>query len=327
MTHHERRVVVWRVTQDCNLDCQFCSYSRSLDRLRQNADPVRVERFGRLLGAHSKRTGRKTLVSWIGGEPLLWLPLLDTARKFVREFGLEVSITTNGTPLRSRSIVERIVDDFSEIVISIDGFSDVNDWARRRPGLFEELKQNICSLADLKAARGKAVTLKVNTILMRNNIEHFEALCGLLLSWGVEELTFNQLGGYDRPEFFPDNRLLPSQVSSFMKAIPLWKKAFAERGLLIHGNSAYMHRFECSSRDQKISIDDCEPGSWFWFVNENGLISPCSYTSYEYAIEIDSIRSPEDIDAVEASFRQKRSESRSRFCNDCHCTQLFDKFS
>ena len=245
----------------------------------------------------------------------------------MRDFCLEVSLTTNGTPLRSKKVAERIVDDFSEIVISVDGFSDVNDWARRKAGLLEELKQNICTLADLKVARGKALRLKVNTILMRSNIERFEEFCELLLTWGVEELTFNQLGGYDRPEFFPGNRLLPSQVSSFMKAIPRWRESFAERGLRIHGDGAYMHRFECSSRDQRISIDDCEPGSWFWFINENGFISPCSYTSYEYAIEIDSLRFPEDIDAVEASFRQKRSESRSRFCDDCHCTQLFDKFA
>ena len=327
MMHRERRVIVWRVTQDCNLNCQFCSYSQSLNRIRQNADPARVERFGGLLGAYSQLSGRKNLVSWIGGEPLLWPPQLDIARRFVREFGLDVSTTTNGMSLRSRKVAKRIVDDFSEIVISIDGLGDVNDWARQKPGLFEELRRNVGTLADLKAARGKALTLKVNTILMRNNIEHFEAFCELLLGWGVEELTFNQLGGYDRPEFFSDNRLLPSQVSRFIDALPGWKRRFEERGLTIHGSDAYLHRFQCSSLDQEIPVDDCAPGAWFWFVNENGLISPCSYTSYEYAVDIDSIRSPDDIDGVEALFRGMRSEKHSRFCGDCHCTQLFDKFS
>ncbi len=322
-----RRVIVWRVTQDCNLDCQFCSYSQSLNRIRHNADPAKVERFGALLGEYSKQTGRNTLVSWIGGEPLLWPALWDVSRRFVHEFGLDVSTTTNGVPLRSRRVAERIVDDFTEIVISIDGFGDENDRVRQKPGLFEELKRNISTLVELKASRGSALTVKVNTILMRKNIEHFEAFCEVLLSWGVEELTFNQLGGYDRPEFFPANRLLSSQVSNFINALSGWKTQFAEKGLLIHGSDAYLHRLQCSSRDEKIPVEDCAPGSWFWFVNENGLISPCSYTSYEYAVDIDSIRSRDEIDAVEATFRQMQSENKSRFCGDCHCTQLFDKFS
>lgn len=323
----ERRVIVWRVTQECNLGCGFCSYSNRLVRLRSDAEPGRVGRFGNVLGKYAKQTGRRILVSWIGGEPLLWPALFDVSTTFVREYGLDVSMTTNGLLLRSRRNVERVVDDFAEIVISLDGMAHFNDRVRQRPGLFESVKKSICDLVDLRISKAKPLVVKVNTILMRDNIEQFEKLCEQLQSWGVQELTFNQLGGYDRPEFFPANRLQTSQVHAFTQSLDGWKASFAKKGLIIRGSSDYLHRFDCSSRDRKIPVEDCAPGAWFWFINEKGGISPCSYTSYEYAVDIDSIGQPDRIDRIESDFRSMRAERRSRFCEDCHCTQQYAKFS
>lgn len=322
-----KRVVLWRVTQQCNLGCHFCSYSNEVERVRGVANPPQVERFGKLLGDYSEQRGREVLVSWIGGEPFLWPSLLDISSKFVNDFGLEISCTTNGLPLRSPAIRKQVLEGFSELVVSVDGLGAATDLPRQKPGLFEELKRNLCELTSLKEAQGRNLRLKVNTILMRHNIDHFERFCEEMMSWGVQELTFNQLGGYDRPEFFPANRLLPEQVRRFADSLPEWRTCFARRGLLIHGSDAYLHRFICSSLEQKISIADCSPGAWFWFVNESGLISPCSYTSYEYAVDIDLLSTIGDLDCVELKFRAERESARSRFCDDCHCTQVHDKFS
>lgn len=321
-----RRVIVWRVTQACNLGCRFCSYSNELDRVRGAADPFQVRRFGEILGDYARQRGHTVLVSWIGGEPFLWPTLLDMSHTFANDFGLEISCTTNGLPLRSRLVRERVVEDFSELVVSVDGLGAATDLPRQKPGLFEALRSNLGELRNLKEAKGRNLLLKANTILMRYNIDSFERFCEEMLSWGVQELTFNQLGGYDRPEFFPDNRLLPEQVRRFAESLPEWRKSFASRGLLIHGSDAYLHRFISSSLDQTIPIDDCAPGSWFWFINEGQLISPCSYTSYEYAVALGSLSTVSDLDSVEQKFRSARSSARSRFCDDCHCTQIHDKF-
>ena len=321
------RVFVWRVIQDCNLRCRFCSYANDVERQRSTASADDVARFGALLGRYQQETERPVLVSWIGGEPFLWPPLLDLSQRFVHEFGLAVSATTNGLPLRAKAIRKRIVDDFAELVISVDGIGEANDGPRQRPGLYAQLERDVGLLAEARAARGKPLTLKVNTILMRHNIEQFESFCNAMLDWGIQELTFNQLGGYDRPEFFPDNRLLPEQAEAFRRALPEWQRHFAQRGLVIHGGDSYLRRFLASTRDEKIAIDDCAPGAWFWFINENGLASPCSYTSYQYAVPLAAIDSVAAIDDTETRFRELRCHTRSPFCDDCHCTQLHDKFT
>lgn len=74
-------------------------------------------------------------------------------------------------------------------------------------------------------------------------------------------------------------------------------------------------------------MEDCGPGAWFWFVNESGLLSPCSYTSYQYALLLSSIQTVADVSAVEARLRAMREARRSPACADCHCTLVWDKFT
>ncbi len=115
-------VLVWRITEVCDLACPFCAYSRDLRRPRAAANPDDVLRFGALLGEYARAYRRNILVSWLGGEPLLWKPLLDLSHTFKHAFGLRVSVTTNGTALDSepvrRRIVEAIVMDGHAILIT-----------------------------------------------------------------------------------------------------------------------------------------------------------------------------------------------------------------
>lgn len=320
------RIIVWRVTQNCNMKCLFCSYSCEVSRLRQEANPEDAVRLIHILGEYKRRTGGSVLTSWIGGEPFLYEHVFDFSRLLDGEYGIKSSATTNGLCLGDKKIRDCIVNHFSEIVFSLDSFAQCNDRVRQHGGHFETVCENIEKLnREINAVKSDAV-IKVNTILMRENIGAFEEFCGFLNGVGVRELTFNQLGGYDRPEFFGDNRLLPEQVKKFTEELPLIKERFAKQGLLIHGSAEYLKRFAASAEDKCISVDDCNPGKWFWFINENGFISPCSYTSYEYKLHINDIKTADDIAGAEEVFRGMRRENRSKWCDNCHCTQVYDKF-
>jgi hypothetical protein len=63
----------------------------------------------------------------------------------------------------------------------------------------------------------------VNTVLMRGNVEAFGGFCEAMADWGFHELTFNALGGNERPEFFAANHLLPQQVRRFAAELPACK--------------------------------------------------------------------------------------------------------
>jgi MoaA/NifB/PqqE/SkfB family radical SAM enzyme len=222
---------------------------------------------------------------------------------------------------------KNVLEHFSEIVFSLDGFEKCHDRIRQRKGAFAKTSRAISQLSAQKAITGKPLSVQVNTILLRENIDEFRQFCEYLVSLGVNSLTFNQLGGFDRPEFYGDNRLLPEQVEQFSQNLPQIKREYADRGLTIYGGALYLERLRSSSQNQKIPVAECWPGKWFWFINENGFISPCSYTTYEYRLPTKTIQTINDIDHAEHVFRDMRKNRCSHWCGDCHCTQNHDKFS
>jgi MoaA/NifB/PqqE/SkfB family radical SAM enzyme len=320
-------LVLWRVFEHCDLACQFCGYSKSLRRPRAVADPRRVLAFGKILGEFARTRGRSVMVSWLGGEPLLWPVLPALSGEFRRAFGVGVGITTNGGPLASRSVRASLVEDYSHVTVSVDGVGGFHDARRNSPGLFDRIRRSVRALrAEADAARS-AVTLRVNTILMRGNVAEFALLCREVASWGVTELTFNQLGGNDRPEFYPDNRLLPEQVDRFAAGLPEIRANMGRIGLTIHGNDRYLQRIASSANGQAIPVSECGPGRSFLFIDERGRISPCSFTSSRYGVPIEEIAGPEDLARLPETFSRLRRGARDAACEDCHSTQVFDKFA
>src|SRR5258706_15484690 len=103
-----RLVVVWRITEACDLDCWFCEYARRHERARASARVDNVLAFGASLGRYAASAGREVLVSWLGGEPLLWPPLQRVDRVLHDEFGLQLGLTTNGTHLNALGMCEHL---------------------------------------------------------------------------------------------------------------------------------------------------------------------------------------------------------------------------
>jgi MoaA/NifB/PqqE/SkfB family radical SAM enzyme len=309
------------------MSCGFCSYSKDVQRKRDTAIVGEVEKFIAVLGKYKDETAREVLVSWIGGEPFLWKHLIPFSKMLHEEFNIKVSATTNGLPLSDPKIRASVIEYFSEIVFSLDGLPEFNDRVRDYKWHFDSVAENICRLKQEMKGTGSKLVIKVNTILMRGNIACFESFCEKLFELGVTELTFNQLGGFDRPEFYPENRLKADQVKNFADTFQNVQKRYRERGFIIHGSDEYLHRILESAENKKHPINECHPGKWFLFINENGFISPCSFTSYEYKFHMNDIKCTQDFDSVEKHFKESRQRARSPWCDDCHCTQVYHKFA
>lgn len=320
-------VVVWRVTEVCDLACRFCAYSRELHRSRATANPSDVLRFGALLGDYAATYSRDVLVSWLGGEPLRWPRLLDISRAFKREFNLRVSVTTNGAALSLASVRQRVVEDFDELTVSIDGIGAVHDELRNAPGLYDQLRASLTGLRGLKAALGRGPRLRVNTVLMRDNVHAFEDLCRAVAEWGVEELTFNALGGRERPEFYPEHSLRPEDVDWLCDALPGIRERATRLGLTLLSSQQYLHRLASAAHGAAIPVYDCQPGQRFLFVDEGGHIAPCSFTVRGYGVHLSEIRTVEDLRRLPVRLAGRKRAGMLAPCYDCPSTQVFGKFA
>jgi MoaA/NifB/PqqE/SkfB family radical SAM enzyme len=316
-------IVVWRVTEHCNLSCNFCRYDREQRFARKSADPALVLALGERIARHSRATGRAVHVSFLGGEPFAWPPLLEVARVFRRSFDLSVGITTNGTALSSAEVRSRVVDDLDQLTVSIDGLAPRFDALRGWRGGHATLSASLAAITELKRQRGRGPLLRVNTVLMRETFDDFLPSCRQLAALGVEEVTFNQLGGRDRPELFPTRRLTADHVARLRNELPAWRRELATLGLALRGGERYLARLAASAEGLALPGTGCDPGATFWFVDEDGRAAPCSFTTDAYGVPLETL----DLGQVSGQLGALRRRAPHAACADCPSTHVFSKFS
>jgi MoaA/NifB/PqqE/SkfB family radical SAM enzyme len=320
-------IVVWRVTEHCNLSCGFCAYDRRLERSRSTANIAYIKRLGAVLARHQAVSGDPILVSWLGGEPLLWAPLAELTRHFTTDLNLAVSTTTNGTTLHLPTVRDHLLSHYRELTISVDALNEKHDALRGSPGLFARVRAGVQALAHERNARGAALKLRANVVLMRNTVDEFPALCRELSTWGIQEISFNNLGGRDRPEFFAEERLLPAQAADLRRRVPTVRRELAAHDVTLLGGEAYLNRIVSSSQGERLQVKDCGPGQTFLFIDELGRVSPCSFTSEEYGVKLDElVEEGRGVAELGAHFRKRRQHACATACDDCPSTHVFTKF-
>ena len=317
-------IVLWRTTTRCNYACGFCAYDRRLGGPRSDVKQAEAVRFGTLLADWSRARGERVLLSWLGGEPLLWRPVWTVSAQLAGA-GLAISATTNGSTLHHDAVRAAAIATFAELTVSVDAPAPIHDRLRGRSGAWDRVRDGIRALA---AARGNAtIRLRANVVLMRETIGHFADLCAALADWGVDEITFNQLGGRDRPAFFPAQRLRPVDIAALAAVLPALRRKLAARGVRLCGDARYLERLRASASGEALAVEDCLPGRGFLFVDEQGMASPCSFSGDAYGIPIASLRTVADLDALPARFAAARASRRLASCDDCPSTQTFAKFA
>jgi MoaA/NifB/PqqE/SkfB family radical SAM enzyme len=319
-------IVLWRVSERCNLGCGFCAYDRRRPGPRHEIDAATVERLGRLFGEYRQATGQRVLWSWLGGEPLLWPPLWQLSRMLHDEAGLAISATTNGSTLQQAAVRRRLLQHFAELTVSIDGPADFHDAMRGWPGGWQRLRESILALVAERDDGGAPLKLRVNTVLMRQNVASFAELCETLAGWGVEEISFNPLGGRDRPEFFPAHRLRPQDVAELGELLPCLRQRLLRHGTRLAGSAHYLQRIEANAHDRAVAVGDCAPGEDFLFIDERGRIAPCSFSVDDYGLHVDELRTIDDLQALSPHWRVARRQHAAPVCADCRANHVFAKF-
>lgn len=293
-------VVLWRVTERCDLACPFCASDRTLPGPRRDADGDGVLALARRLHLW----GPGALLCWHGGEPLLWEPLLDVSRALAR-LGFSLSATTNGTRLGSERVRRGIVESFTSLTVSVDGVGPLHDRIRSWPGGYASLAANVPRLVEEARQAQRPLVLRANVVLLRDTVEGFGDLCRELATWGIREVTFNALGGRERPEYHTDHHLLPPQVEALARHLPALRRDLAPRGLRILGGERYLERLRATAEGRSLPVQTCEVARRFLTVDVEGRLAPCAFVPAGWLIP----------------------QLERPGCEDCPSTQMFDKFS
>lgn len=177
----KKPVVVWNMTQRCNLRCIHC-YAHATEKTA--ADEMSTE-AGKALIDDLAGFGSPVLL-FSGGEPLIRPDLPELAEYAVQK-GMRAVISTNGTLITPQMARTLKAIGLSYVGISLDGMEPVHDRFRGVPGAFRKALEGIrnCQQAGIKV--GLRFTIN------RHNAEEIPAVFDLLEEMDIPRACFYHL--------------------------------------------------------------------------------------------------------------------------------------
>jgi radical SAM protein len=154
-------LVIWEVTQACDLACVHC---RASARSERNPGELTTEQGYRLLD--EIRSFGEPLMVFTGGDPLKRPDLFDLIRYSVK-IGLRTNVTPSATPLLTAEAIEGFkAAGISRMAISLDGpDAQSHDDFRGIPGTFDR------AMFALRHARDIGLDTQFQTTVTRRNMD------------------------------------------------------------------------------------------------------------------------------------------------------------
>ena len=153
-------LVIWEVTQACDLACVHCRASAQSER---NPHELTTEQGYRLLD--EIRSFGEPLMVFTGGDPLKRPDLYDLI-KYAVKIGLRTNVTPSATPLLTAEAIEGFkAAGVTRMAISLDGpDAQSHDDFRGIPGTFER------AMFALRHARDIGLDTQLQTTVTRRNM-------------------------------------------------------------------------------------------------------------------------------------------------------------
>ena len=177
----KKPVVVWNMTQRCNLRCLHC-YSRSENI--EYGNELRTEEGIELIDDLARFGVPVILFS--GGEPLMRrdFPLLAS---HAREMGMRVVLSTNGTLIdREMARVLREID-LSYVGVSLDGMRETNDRFRGVKGAFD------AALRGIRNCQMEGIKVGLRFTINKKNVSDVPLIFDLLKEEKIPRVCFYHL--------------------------------------------------------------------------------------------------------------------------------------
>ncbi len=177
----KRPVVVWNITQQCNLKCIHC-YAHA--KVRQNHDELTTAE-GKALIDDLASIGVPVIL-FSGGEPLMRKDLPELADYAVKK-GMRAVISTNGTLITPETAKQLKEIGLSYVGISLDGTREINDKFRGVDGAFN------AALEGIRNAQNAGIKVGLRFTINRFNAHEVPGLFDLLEEMDIPRICFYHL--------------------------------------------------------------------------------------------------------------------------------------
>ncbi len=177
----KKPVVVWNMTQRCNLKCVHC-YAKAVEVDGQ--DPFNTEQAKAMIDDLAAFGAPVMLFS--GGEPLVRKDLVELAHYAVSK-GMRAVISTNGTLITPAKAKELKEVGLSYVGISLDGGEEVHDRFRGVSGSFKR------ALKGIENCKKEGLKVGLRFTINRRNVQEVPTLFDLVEDLEVPRICFYHL--------------------------------------------------------------------------------------------------------------------------------------
>lgn len=164
-------VLVWELTQACELACKHCR--ADAQPLRHPAELTTAE--GKDLLDETRRFGEDQLVVFSGGDPLVREDAFELI-EYGLERGLQLTLTPSGTGSLTADRIQTLADlGLRRMALSIDGgTAEAHDEFRQERGSFEQ------TVEASRAARVVGLPLQINTTVCSETVGELPSIRDLV---------------------------------------------------------------------------------------------------------------------------------------------------
>lgn len=170
----KRPVIVWNITNRCNLHCLHC-YSSSADKTLPNE--LSTEEGLRLIDDLADY--KVPVIIFSGGDPLMREDLFVLASHAYKK-GIRCALSTNGL-LVEKETAKKIKDTgFSYVGVSLDGIGEINDRFRGMKGAFEK------GLSGIRRCQEEGLTVGLRCNVNKRTKDYIPDIFDLIEKEGID---------------------------------------------------------------------------------------------------------------------------------------------
>ncbi|MBU1612753.1 MAG: 12,18-didecarboxysiroheme deacetylase [Proteobacteria bacterium] len=178
----KKPVVVWNMTQRCNLKCVHC-YAHAVDP-SAHKDAISHEKAKEIIDDLSAYGAPVMLFS--GGEPLVREDLVELA-KYATSKGMRAVISTNGTLITKKKAKELKEVGLSYVGISLDGAEEIHDEFRGVKGSYKK------ALEGVENCQAEGLKVGLRFTLNKRNVSEVPHLFDLIEQRDIPRICFYHL--------------------------------------------------------------------------------------------------------------------------------------
>jgi len=279
-SNQNRPLVVWNMTNRCNLRCRHC-YISAEDR--QYHDELTTDEAKAFITDLANM--RVPVLLFSGGEPLIRKDIFELGR-MAADLGLRPVISSNGT-LIDKDIARKIKEaGFQYVGISIDGKPSTNDEFRNMPGAFA------AALKGIHACLDEGVKTGIRFTVNRYNQADLPEILDIVEKEGIPRFCMYHLVYAGRGAEMADMDTSVEetrQILDFLseRTVDLYQRGVQVEILTTDNHADGIYLLNRIRRQQPERVDEivtllemhggCSAGTKFANVDPRGNVHPCQF--------------------------------------------------